>query len=74
MKKNSKISNAFKIVFDTIKKDKELYYAYQANIAMAFKDEYHRCKKKHKNLKDIHEIANKAACYFLNLLLNVKGR
>lgn len=59
-------------IFDKIKEDKELYYAYQANIAMAFKDEYHRFKKKKGkslNNADIHEIANNSAKYFLDLLL-----
>ena len=39
-----------------LKKDKGLYYSYQANIAMAFKDEYDRNTKKHKNRGDIHKI------------------
>ena len=59
-------------MFDKIKEDKELYYTYQANIAMAFKDEYHRFKKKKGkslNYDDIHNIANNSAKYFLDLLL-----
>lgn len=55
-----------------IKKDGELFYAYQANIAMSFKDEVSRYKKKtgKKNLsnKDIHIISNNAATNFLELL------
>ena len=61
-----------KNMFDKIKENKDLYYAYQANIAMAFKDEYHRVKKKKGeslNSTDIHFIANNAAKYFLDLLL-----
>ena len=59
-------------IFDKIKEDEELYYSYQANIAMSFKDEYHNYKKKKGkslNNDDIHNIANNAAKYFLNLLL-----
>lgn len=61
-----------KNMFDKIKEDKDLYYAYQANIAMAFKDEYHSFKKKKGkslNNTDIHIIANNSAKNFLDLLL-----
>ena len=61
---------AFKKVFKKLKNDKELYYAWQANIAMQFYDEFRRCKKKYKNNNDIHTIANEAAKNFLNLLIN----
>jgi hypothetical protein len=52
-----------------LREDKELYFAYQANIAMSFYDEYMRCKKKYKNHSDIHKITNQAAKNFLNLLI-----
>ena len=52
-----------------LKEDKELYYSYQANIAVAFQDEYHRNEKKYKNRDDIHIISNNAAKNFLNLLI-----
>lgn len=52
-----------------LKTDKELYYGYQANIAMAFFDEYRRRKKQYVNIKDLHEISNNAAKIFLNLLI-----
>lgn len=56
-----------------LKEDYELYYAYQANIAMSFVDECHRFKKrtgnKYLNQEDLHEIANTAAKNFLNLLI-----
>ena len=54
---------------EALKNDKELYYAYQANIAVQFQDEYARNEKKYKNRSDIHEISNKAAKNFLNLLI-----
>ena len=62
-----------KKLVDNLRKDKELYYSYQANIAMAIKDEYYRrykkkCYKK-MNLKEIHEICNQGAKNFLNLLM-----
>lgn len=60
-------------MIDKIKKDKELYYAWQSNIAMAFYDEYRRCEKKYKNLNDIHRIANDGAKNFLNLLVKKKA-
>jgi len=52
-----------------LREDKELYYGYQSNIAMAFYDEYRRNDKKYKNLQDIHLIANNAAKNFLDLLI-----
>lgn len=55
---------------ETLRTDKELYYGYQSNIAMAFYDEYLKNEKKYKNHQDIHLIANNAAKNFLNLLMN----
>jgi len=56
-----------------LKNDKDLYYAYQANIAMAFTDEAYNYKKKtnkkYLNQDDMHVIANEAAKNFLNLLI-----
>ena len=56
-------------LFKALKEEPDLYFAYQSNIGMAFKDEYHRNKKRYKNRKDIHNIANNAAKYFLDLLI-----
>ena len=50
-----------------IKQDEGFFMSYQANIAMAFQDEYYRCEKKYKNKTDIHQISNTAAKNFLNL-------
>jgi hypothetical protein len=69
------IKNAVQIVTQAIKNDPDLYYAYQANIAMAFKDEYDKeaYRASHDYLEgfkpeaDIHEIANNAAKNFLDL-------
>jgi hypothetical protein len=61
-------------LFKALRKDKDFYYSYQANIAMAFKDEYARHKrlKPYLNNNDIHNIANNAAKDFLNLLIKEK--
>jgi len=61
------IEDAVKTITNAIKKDPDLFYGYQSNIAMAFYDEYRRNPKKYKSLHDIHEIANEAAKHFLNL-------
>ncbi len=62
-----------------LRKDKSegsLYYVYQSNIAMAFKDEFSRANKDEYEKSysdihkiDIHEIANQAAKNFLDLLI-----
>jgi len=57
------------ILRKALKKDKELYYGYQSNIAVQFQDEFARNKKKYKNRQDIHEISNTAAKNFLDLLI-----
>lgn len=58
---------------EKLKKDKELYNAYKANIAMSFVDNVNWYKqktgKKVLNKQDIHIVANKSAEYFLKLLL-----
>jgi hypothetical protein len=57
---------------EKIKKDPELRRVYKDNIAMAFKDEYSRYKKKTgktaMSITDVHKIANIAADEFLTLL------
>ena len=64
---NNNLKKSTEILTDAIRNDNELYYGYQANIAVAFQDEFHRNTKKYKNIKDIHEISNRAAKNFLNL-------
>lgn len=60
-------------IIKELRKDEELYYGYQSNIAMAFVDAYHYYKeknnKKYINRNDLHMIANNAASNFLNLLI-----
>ena len=57
-----------------LRKDKELYYAYQSNIAMAFVDEFARYAKIRDYVDNnaVHLIANEAAKNFLNLFIEVK--
>ena len=69
----TKLEKAVKTLRKGLKKDPDLYYAYQANIAMQFKDEYSRTRKDkmhgYINNEDVHQIANKAAKAFLDLLI-----
>ncbi len=44
-----------------LRKDKGFWIAYQANIAMAFYDEYNRSAKLGDTQIDLHGIANRAA-------------
>lgn len=68
------ISRAVGILIDELLKDKSegsYYYSWQANIAMAFKDEWENWKKippHMDNEKFLHEIANQAAKNFLDTL------
>jgi len=49
-----------------LKEDKDFYFGWQSNIAMAFVDEYDKDKKPYKKKMDIHKIANQASKIFLN--------
>lgn len=65
---------AIKHLTKQLKKDKDYRYSWQANIAMAFKDNWYWYKrktgKKVMNIQDRHVIANEAADYFLKSLCN----
>lgn len=63
------IKDCVQQVTTQIKADPELYYAYQANIAMAFVDEMGRESEKGMthNRERTHKIANQAAKNFLDL-------
>jgi hypothetical protein len=65
-------------LLEQLRKDPQLYYAYQANIAMAFKDNVHWAadliitgdSKIYQMTPDqLHTITNDAAKYFLDLLI-----
>jgi len=69
-----KIQSAVKKIQEELKKDKGFYYAYQANIAMAFIDSVDGFDNKKTgeiliNRKTLHKIANEAAKKFLDLLI-----
>lgn len=68
----SEVKQAVETLTGAFKADPDFRYTYQANIAMAFKDETHRYKqrtgKKYLSHADYHEIANTAADNFLTLL------
>jgi len=67
------IEKELKIVTDAIQNDRELFYGYQSNIAMAFYDAAIKYRKnrhlgnKYLTNVDIHAIANEGAINFLNL-------
>jgi len=69
----TKTAKAVKTLCKALRKDSDYFYAWQANIAMQFKDEYSRRRKEKNydyfNNEDIHQIANDAAITFLNLLI-----
>jgi hypothetical protein len=71
MKEHEFLSDCIEALSNTLIKDEAYRRIWQANIAMAFQDEWQRMvetgglpsKPEH-----IHEISNKAATYFLSLL------
>ena len=63
---------AVEILCKALREDHELYYAYQANIAMAFKNEFNRNFEDESiyiSTEKLHKISNQAAKNFLNLLI-----
>lgn len=67
--KGQSVADAMKVVIEALKTDPEYYYSWQANIAMAFQDEFHR----HGLIdppsnEELHTIANTAAKEFLDIL------
>jgi hypothetical protein len=63
-----KYQEAIKTVQAALRRDKELYYSFQANIAMQFVDENRR-QGSRDSYKKVHGVANEAAKNFLNLLM-----
>ena len=68
-----KYQEAIKKVKSELHKDKELFYAFQANIAMQFVDENRR-QGSRDSYKKVHGVANEAAKNFLNLLIAKRPR
>lgn len=65
------IPETMKILVKALKEDPDYYMSWQANIAMAFKDEFSRHPRAAEavNSETVHVIANTAAKDFLNLLI-----
>ena len=63
-----KFQDAFKVFQKALKKDKSLYMAYQANIAMAYYDCAYWEGSRDSRMKR-RAIGNRAAKYFLDLLI-----
>jgi hypothetical protein len=78
MKKNQKLEDAVDTLRHELKTDKELYYVYQSNIAMAFYDEAARKNLNFTNADEgfqkLHEAANEGAKRFLDLLISEDGK
>lgn len=70
MDKQTELSKAVQTLITALKTDESYRIGWQANIAMAFKDEFCRTNPDLKNISDyeLHIIANKASDNFLNLL------
>ena len=68
VKSDPTLAEAMRVLKKALKADPGYYYAWQANIAMQFQDEYSR-HKGYKSRAVLHEISNKAAMNFLNLLI-----
>lgn len=79
MKSEMTIKEAVKVLCKALREDPEYYYGWQANIAMAYKDETKSSPEAGKTLpigtivmswEECHEVANKAAKRFLNTLIH----
>ena len=73
LKIESDIPNAVTALIKALSQDKtegSYYYSWQANIAMAFKDEWDReqFQQSQQDGEAVHRLANQAAKNFLNLL------
>jgi hypothetical protein len=65
---DSKLKEAVEVLVNALKIDKGYRIGWQANIAMAFKNECYRYEEGAFTEVDIHRIANEASNNFLNLL------
>lgn len=69
---DNKLKDAVQVLVEALQKNEGYRIGWQANIAMAFKDEFYRINSKLKDTSDyeLHLIANKASNNFLDLLCN----
>lgn len=65
---SKQVKDALNVICNAIKKDKGYRIGWEANIAMAFKDQFHFSGHKH-DPEIVHEVANKAAAAFLDQLI-----
>ena len=71
MKSKDEIANAVKVLSEALNADHQYFYSWQANIAMAFQDEFNRELKENSDIlskETLHRISNMAAVNFLALL------
>lgn len=66
------IQDAMRRLEYELKHDPGYFYAWQSNIAMAFKDEYDS-RMRADNMVDVHAMANEAAKHFLDILIPKNG-
>lgn len=72
------LSQSISTLCESLKHDDGYFYSWQANMAMAFYDEYHNVERLNSGPKgalahpNIHAISNQAAKNFLNLLISLK--
>ena len=70
------VSKEMDVIIDALKNDPEYYISWQANIAMAFKDECVRMGLTNNSTGKIHpvyhDVANNAAASFLKLLMDAR--
>ena len=64
----SDLEKAVKILGKALKKNKDFFYGWQSNIAVCMEDEAYKQKSRDSRQK-IHEISNKGAINFLNMLI-----
>lgn len=71
------LQEAVEVLCNALREDYSYYISWQANIAMAFQDEFKNQEKNHNGFtrwlfleNGLHTISNKAAENFLNLLIN----
>lgn len=67
---DNKVKEAVEVLVEALKTDESYRIGWQANIAMAFKDEFTRTNPDLKSTSEyeLHIIANQASNNFLNLL------
>ena len=67
---DNKLKEAVNVLVEALKTNDGYRIVWQANIAMAFKDEWYRdeFQQSEQQFADVHKLANTAADSFLNLL------